>query len=73
MHCYQTFAAITVIANAFEVMPQVGHKLPYAVVADWMEQQGIEPEDVLYASPEEVKAKLISLLEQNRPPVPQAA
>lgn len=73
MHCYQTFAAVTLIANTLEIMPEIGRKLPYTVIADWMGQHDIEPEDLLYAPPDEVKARLVSLVEQHRPEMPRAA
>lgn len=73
MHCYQTFAAITLIANTLEILPEVGRKLPHSVIADWMDQHGIEPEDVLYASPHEVKAKLVGVIRLGRSHIPHAA
>ncbi len=73
MHCYQTFAAATVIANTFELVPDIGRKLPYAVIVDWMEQHGIEPADVLYAAPDAVKARLLFEIQQGRPRIPHAA
>lgn len=73
MHCYKTYAAITIIANYLEIMPEVGRKLPLAVIADWMAQNDIEAEDVLYARPEAVKAQLVSLVDSNRPRLPSAA
>ena len=73
MHCYKTFAATTLIANFLELMPEVGRRLPHAAIADWMAQNDIEPEDVLFATPETVKAQLASLVERNRPRLPNAA
>ena len=73
MHCYMTFAATTLIANTFEVLPEIGRKPSHAVIAEWMAQNDIEPEDVLYLSPDAAKAKLVSLIKQNRPQVSHAA
>lgn len=73
MHCYKTFAATTLIANIFETLPQIGRKLPQAEIAEWMAQNDIEPEDVLYPAPDVVKAKLIGLLAYKRPRIPRAA
>lgn len=73
MHCYKTFAATTLIANTLEIMPEIRRKLPYVAVADWMAQNSIEPDDVLYATPEEVKAKLTILIENCQPQVSRAA
>ena len=73
MHCYKTFAATTLIAHMFEILPEIGRKLPHAAIAEWMAQNDIEPEDVLYVAPEVVKAKLVSLIEHNRPQISHAA
>ena len=73
MHCYQTLAAATVVANAFELVPEIGRKLPHAVIVDWMEQHGIEPGDVLYAEPGAVKARLLFEIAQGGPRIPRAA
>ena len=57
----------------FEILPEIGRKLPHAVIAEGMAQNDIEPEDVLYAAPDVVKAKLVSLIEQGRPQISHAA
>jgi hypothetical protein len=72
MQSYKTYASITLIANTFEIQPEVGCKLPHSVIAEWMEQNDIEPEDVLYASPDIVKAKLVRLVSNNLPQIPHA-
>ena len=73
MHCYQIMAAATVVANTFELVPEIGRKLPHAVIIDWMEQHGIEPEDLLYAEPEVVRARLLFEIGLGRPQIPRAA
>lgn len=73
MHCYKTFAATSLIANTFEILPEIGRKLPHSVTAEWMAENDIEPEDVLYAAPDDVQAKLVRLIENNRPRIPRAA
>jgi uncharacterized protein (DUF433 family) len=73
MHCYKTFAATTLIANILETLPEIGRRLPPAVIAEWMAQNDIEAEDVLYHAPDVAKAKLVSLIEQNRPHISHAA
>lgn len=73
MHCYKTFAAATLVANIFETLPEIGRKLPYALIAEWMAQNDIEPEDVLYIAPDAAKAKLVGLIEHNRPQLSRAA
>jgi len=73
MHCYKTFAATSLIANTFEILPEIGRKLLHSVIAEWMAENDIEPEDVLYAAPDDVQAKLVRLIENNRPRIPRAA
>lgn len=72
MHCYKTFAATTLIANMFEILPEIGRKLPHVVIAEWMAQNDIEPEDVLYAESDVIKAKLVSLIKYSRPQISHA-
>ncbi|MDJ0777710.1 MAG: hypothetical protein QNJ85_07600 [Gammaproteobacteria bacterium] len=73
MQCYQTIAATTMIARIFETLPAIEHRLSHAEIAEWMAQNYIEPEDVLFTSPDDVKAKLASLFEDNRTRIPRAA
>ena len=73
MQCYKTYAATMIIANYLEITPGYGRKLPHAAIADWMAQNDIEPEDVLYATPARVKAQLVTLVESSRPRLPTAA
>jgi len=67
MHCYRTYAAITLIANTLEIMPGVARKLPHAMLAEWISRHDIEPEDLLFVSPEEAKSILIRLVAQDLP------
>ena len=55
MQCYKTYAATTIIANYLEVLPEFGRKPTHAAIADWMAQNDIEAEDVLYTTPDVVK------------------
>lgn len=73
MHCYQTLAATTMIARIFESLPEIEHRLSQAEIAEWMAQNYIEPEDVLFSAPHVVKARLISLFADNRTRIPRAA
>lgn len=73
MHCYQTLAAAALVAKLFEELPQNGRRLPLAEAAEWMSQNGIEAEDLFSAGPDEIRAKLVSLIEHRRPPVSIAA
>jgi len=73
MHCYRYLAAVNAVANTIESCNGAGQKLPYSVVADWMEENGIEAEDVLLVAGSEVKAIVESLLQQDQPQLPHAA
>lgn len=73
MQCYKTFAATTLIANTFEILPEIGRKLPHSVIVEWMAENDIEPEDLLYAAPDDVQTRLVLLVENNRPRIPRAA
>ena len=58
MQCYKTYAATILIANMFETLSDTRRKLPLAEIADWMAQNDLEPEDVLFGEPDVVKANL---------------
>jgi hypothetical protein len=73
MQCYQYLAAITAVSNTIETLPAVRHRLPHSVIADWMEENGIEAEDLLLVSGAEVRAIVADLVEQNQPRMPHAA
>lgn len=73
MQCYEYFAAITAVANTIDTLPGTEHRLPYSVIADWMEENGIEPEDLLQQSGESVRAIVAQLIEQDQPRIPHAA
>jgi hypothetical protein len=73
MHCYQYIAAVSAVANTVESCCGAGQKLPYSVLADWMEENGIEAEDVLLVGGSEVRAIVESLLRQDQPHLPHAA
>ena len=73
MHCYQYLAAVSAVATTIESIPGAGQQLPYSVIADWMEENGIEPDDILQVSGSEVRAIVESLLQQDQPHLPHAA
>jgi len=73
MHCYQYLAAVNAVATTIESCPGAGKKLPYSVVADWMEENGIEPEDILLISGDEVRAIVESVIRRDQPHLPHAA
>ncbi|MDH3388129.1 MAG: hypothetical protein OEN02_09495 [Gammaproteobacteria bacterium] len=73
MQCYQYLAATTSIANALDSIPGASHKLPFGVVADWMDENNIEAEDVLLANGDEVRAIVENLIQSDQPDIPHAA
>jgi len=73
MQCIKTYAATTIIANYLEIMPEIGRKLPLATIAEWMGQNDIEPEDVLFTTPQAIRARLARLIDHSRPRLPRAA
>ncbi|MDH3629707.1 MAG: hypothetical protein OER98_01195 [Gammaproteobacteria bacterium] len=73
MQCYQYLAAVTVVANAFEAFPEIRHKLPLNAIADWMAENNIDPEDLVFASASEVRTKIAILIQQNQPHIRIAA
>ena len=73
MHCYRYFAAVSALASAIESCCGTGQKLPYGVLAEWMDENGIEAEDLLLVSGREVRAIVEDLLQQDQPQLPHAA
>ena len=73
MQCFKTYAAALIIADYLASIPECGRKLPHATVADWMEQNDIEPEDVLNTTPQAIKKRLRQLAPDNLPNLPNAA
>ncbi len=73
MQSYRYLAATTAVSNAIDSLPQTRHKLPYSVVADWMEAHEIEAEDILQVSGSEVRALVAALIERDQPTIAHAA
>ena len=73
MQCYQYLAAVTAIENALEAFPEIRHKLPLNAIADWMDENDMEPEDLVFTTAREVRAKIEILIQQNQPQVRIAA
>ncbi len=73
MRSYKTMIATRLIADILEALPEVGRKLPHAAVAEWMDQYDIDPEDVLFESPDAVREMLVGLIEKSKPQWPHAA
>ena len=67
MQCYQYLAAATAVANALEAFPEIRHKLPLSAIANWMAENEIEPEDLVFASASEVRTRIAALIQQNQP------
>ena len=73
MHCYQYLAATVAVANVIERIPGIHHRLPLCLIADWMAENDIEAEDVLFATPGTIEARIENLVQQNQPRIQQAA
>ena len=73
MQCFKTYAATLIIAGYLDSMSESCRKLPHAAIADWMEQNDIEPEDVLNTTPQAIKKWLSQLPPQNLPTLSNAA
>ncbi len=64
MHCYQTLAATTLVARTIDSLQDSPSFLPPAALADWMETNGIEIDDVLGADRETLRAQIAALLDR---------
>ena len=73
MHCYHYLAAVARIADAIESLPAAESRIPLGVLADWMEENGIEADDVLEVSGDEVKTIVESAIGGDQPHLPHAA
>ncbi|MBT8436381.1 MAG: hypothetical protein KJP11_03335 [Gammaproteobacteria bacterium] len=73
MQCYQHLAATIAVSHSLESLLGVRHKLPLSVIADWMEENRIEVEDLLFATTDDIKAQIEPLLRQSEPLLQRAA
>ena len=73
MHCYQYLSATVAVANIIERIPGTSHRLPLCLIADWMAENDIEAEDVLFAIPGAIEVRIGELVQQNQPRIQQAA
>ena len=73
MQCYQYLAAVAAVSNALEEFPEIRHKLPLSAIADWMAENDIEPEDLIFATASEVRTKIAIVIQQNQPHIGIAA
>jgi len=67
MQCYRYLAATIAVSNTLESLPGLSHKLPPGVIANWMDENGIDAEDVLFASTDTIKALIEPLVVRNQP------
>lgn len=73
MQCYRYLAAVTRLAHDIDTIPRLRRRIPYSVIAEWMEQNDIEAEELLEISGDEVRAIVAELVESNHPPMGHAA
>ena len=73
MQCYQYLAATVAVANTIEKIPGIRHRLPLSVIADWMDENGIEADDVLFATPDAIGTQIETRVQQNQPCILRAA
>lgn len=73
MHCYQYLAATVAVANVIDRIPGIDHRLPLCLIADWMAENEIEAEDVLFATPGAIDTGIEEMVHRNQPRVQQAA
>jgi len=70
MQNYRYLASIMSVMDALESIPGTPKKLPPSVVADWMEENHIDAEDVLRSTGEELKFTIENLVQPDHTNVP---
>lgn len=70
MQNYRYLASIMSVTNVLESIPGTPKKLPPSVVADWMEENQIDAEEVLTASGDELKFTIENLVRPDHTNVP---
>lgn len=70
MHNYRYLASIMSVANALESIPGTPKKLPPNVVADWMEQNQLEAEEVLEVNGDELRFRIENLVRPDHSNIP---
>ena len=70
MQNYRYLASIMSVMNALEAIPEAPKKLPPNVVADWMEENHLDAEDVLESSGDELKFTIENLVRPDHTNVP---
>ena len=70
MQNYRYLASIMSVSKALESIPGVPQKLPPNVVAEWMEENHLDAEDVLRSSGYELKFTIENLVQPDHRNVP---
>ena len=73
MQCYQYLAAVNAVANALEAFPETRRKLPLSVIAEWMADNDIEPEDLVFVTAGDVRSRIEIWIRKNQPHIRKAA
>jgi len=73
MQCYQYLAAVVAVANILQAFPETRRKFPLNAIADWMAENGIEPEDLAIETASEGRTRIEILIKQNQPHIRKAA
>lgn len=73
MQCYRYLASALSIANALETIPDAPKKLPLSVVADWMEENHIDADDIFLLSEHQIRTTVEQTVQFARPHMAHAA
>ena len=73
MQCYLYLATTQSVANALETIPDAPKKLPPSVVADWMEENRLDAEDLFLLSEAEIRTTVERMVHLAQPKIPHAA
>ena len=70
MQNYRYLASIMSVTKALESIPGIAKQLPPNVVADWMEQNHLEAEEVLEVSGDELRFRIENLVQPDHSNIP---
>ena len=70
MQNYRYLASIMSVSKALESIPGAAQKLPPNVVAEWMEENHLDAEDVLRTSSDELKFTIENLVHPDHTNLP---
>ena len=73
MQCYQTLASVVAVANAIDSIPGVPHKMPYNLIYEWMDENDIDANEILWLSPEQVREIVKDAIHRDLPLMSRAA